>query len=123
MGIFLTLANRLEEFDSKDIKIVGNQKVIQYSNEIISLIDLNEVFLGGSKILPDSLIQVVVITFNHHNYGLIVNSIIDIVEEPLKIQGASTRPGVKMLATIQNEITEILDIEKIISLVNPYLIK
>ncbi|RUT01067.1 hypothetical protein DSM106972_070730 [Dulcicalothrix desertica PCC 7102] len=123
MGIFLTLANRLEEFDGKDIKIVGNQKVIQYNNEIISLIDLNEVFLGASKILPDSIIQVVVITFNYHNYGLIVNSIIDIVEEPLKIQGASTRPGVKMLATIQNEITEILDIEKVIALANPYLIK
>ena len=123
MGIFLTLANRLEEFDSKDIKIVGNQKVIQYNNEIISLIDLNEVFLGASKILLDSIIQVVVITFNHQNYGLIVNSIIDIVEEPLKIQGASTRPGVKMLATIQNEITEILDIKKIIALANPYLIK
>lgn len=123
MGIFLTLANRLEEFALQDIKIVGAQKVIQYSNTIIPLIDLNEVFLGAPKILPDSVIQVVVITLNNHNYGLIVNSIIDIVEEPLKIQGASTRLGVEMLATIQNEITEILDIEKVIALANPYLIK
>lgn len=123
MGIFLTLANRLEEFALQDIKIVGAQKVIQYSNTIVPLIDLNEVFLGAPKTLSDSVIQVVVITLNNHNYGLIVNSIIDIVEEPLKIQGASTRLGVKMLATIQNEITEILDIEKVIALANPYLIK
>ncbi|BAZ17514.1 CheW-like domain protein [Calothrix sp. NIES-4071] len=122
MGIFITLASRLEEFDSQVIKIIGNQKVVQYNNEIIPLIDLNEVFLGTPQILSD-IIQVVIVTLNHRNYGLIVNLIIDIVEEPMKIQGASTRPGVKMLANIQNQIIEILDVEKIINIANPYLIK
>jgi two-component system, chemotaxis family, sensor kinase CheA len=122
MGIFSTFATRLEEVDSQEIKIVGNQPVLQYQNQIIPLIDLNKIFLGIPKVFDkDKIIPIIVVNINNHNYGLIVNQIIDIVEEPLNIQGIPTRPGIKMLARIQNKITEILDIENIINLANPYL--
>jgi two-component system, chemotaxis family, sensor kinase CheA len=122
MGIFLTFATRLEELDSLNIQTVGNQKVIPYNNEIIPLIHLNEVFSNVTETLPDT-IQSIIVNFNNHNYGFIINQIIDIVEEPIKIQGTPTRPGIKMLANIQNEITEILEIESIIRMANPYLLK
>lgn len=123
MAILLDEANRLEEFPVEMIEMVGNQRVVQYRDEILSLIDLDTIFANSSSIpLAAETIQVVVVTLNQqYHYGLIVKQILDIVEEPLKMLGVPTRPGVKFLAVIQNQITEIIDIENVIHLANPYL--
>ena len=123
MGIPITQAYRLEEFPIAEIEIVGNQKVIQNRGEVLSLIDLNAVFTDSQPEIITSLVQVIVVTLNQHHYGLIVNQILDIVEEPLNILGTPTRPGIKTLAVIQNQITEILDVENTIRIANPFLIR
>ncbi len=130
MGIPLTLASRLEEFPHSAVEKIGNQNVIQYRNTILSLIDLNTVFTTINT--PDTYsptshndtVQVIVVSLNQkQQIGLIVDSIIDIVEERLETKGIATRPGVHSLALIQNQITEILDIENIIRITNPYLLQ
>ncbi len=124
MGIDISQANHLEEFPRIAIETVGNQQVIQYRGEVLSLIDLKFVFPSTSQPQASAeTIQVIVVTFHNHNYGLIVNQILDIVEEPLNILGTPTRPGIKQLAVIQNQITEILDVENIIRIANPYLLQ
>ena len=125
MGIPISQANRLEEFAYEAIETIGNQKVIQYRGEVLSLIDLNTVFSETSQSIGfKEIIQVVVVSLDQkHNFGIIVDKILDIVEEPLKILGNPTRFGIKTLAVIQNQITEILDIENVIRIANPYLLR
>ncbi|MBW4509223.1 MAG: chemotaxis protein CheW [Scytonematopsis contorta HA4267-MV1] len=125
MGIPISLANRLEEFPYAAIETIGNQKVIQYRGEVLSLIDLKTVFPDNwQNIVSREIIQVVVVSLNQkHNFGIIVGKILDIVEEPLKVLGTPTRLGIKTLAVIQNQITEILDIENVIHIANPYLLR
>ncbi len=144
MGIPLTQTFRLEEFPRSAVEKIANQYAIQYRGKILSLIDLHTVFgIADSqddysevcplpafkpiKAIPqaeDDIIQVVVVSLNQeHNIGLVVERILDIVEEPLTIKGAASRPGVLFLALIQGQITEILDIENIVRIANPYLLK
>ena len=55
--------------------------------------------------------------------GLVVECILDIVEEPLAIAGHATRSGILYLAAIQGQVTEIIDIQKIVQIANPYLLE
>lgn len=77
--------------------------------------------LGESE--EDKLQVVVVALTLEHSVGLVVKRILDIVESPLTIKGAATRPGVLFLAVIQGQVTEILDVESIIQIANPFLLK
>ncbi len=132
MGITLDLASRLEEFPSTAVEKVGNQYVVQYRGNILSLIDLHAVFGIDDSPIPqadinhsnDDTLQVVVISFNQEqSYGLVVDRILDIVEESLTIKGTASRPGILYLALIQGQVTEILDVESVIRIVNPHLLQ
>ena len=136
MGILLTYAFRLEEFPLQAVEKIGNQYVVQYRGKILSLIDLNTIFgiaddQPDNKLISqrqisqaeDETIEVVVISLHEQSFGLVVERILDIVEEPLTVQGTATRPGVLFLALIQGKITEILDVENLVRIANPYLFK
>ncbi|HEY9782911.1 MAG TPA: chemotaxis protein CheA [Leptolyngbyaceae cyanobacterium] len=129
MGIPMSLASRLEEFPRSALEKIANQYAVQYRDIILPLIDLSTVFsanLTRQQSLPnsDDTLQVVVVSLNLENsIGLIVERILDIVESPLTIKGTATRPGVLFLTLIEGQVTEILDVENIIQIANPYLIK
>ena len=129
MGIPMSLASRLEEFPRSALEKIANQYAVQYRDIILPLIDLSTVFsanLTPQQSLPnsDDTLQVVVVSLNQENsIGLIVERILDIVESPLTIKGTATRPGVLFLTLIEGQVTEILDVENIIQIANPYLIK
>lgn len=143
MGIPMSLASRLEEFPYSMVEQVGNQYVVQYRNQILPLIDLHCIFapnssqpLANSRLIAKKTsaldpkmgnggsvddIQVVVVSLGReHSVGLVVERILDIVAEPLNIKGTASRAGVLYLAVIQGQITEILDIERVIQLDNPH---
>jgi two-component system chemotaxis sensor kinase CheA len=136
MGIPMSLASRLEEFPRSALEKIANQYAVQYRDIILPLIDLSTVFSANLTIQQsspnaptdfppeDDTFQVVVVSLNQeHSVGLIVERILDIVESPLTIKGTATRPGVLFLALIEGQITEIIDVENIIQIANPYLIK
>lgn len=136
MGIPMFLASRLEEFPRSALEKIANQYAVQYRDIILPLIDLSTVFsanLTPAQNSPnpptdfppeDDTFQVVVVSLNQENsVGLIVERILDIVESPLTIKGTATRPGVLFLAVIEGQVTEIIDVENIIQIANPYLIK
>ncbi|MBR8836211.1 MAG: chemotaxis protein CheA [Stigonema ocellatum SAG 48.90 = DSM 106950] len=150
MGIPLTFASRLEEFPRSVVEKVGNQYVVQYRDTILSLIDLHTVFSshsqgftlhsqnpslqGGSGdknqggvagegfFTEDDTIQVVVVSLKEEQLiGLVVDCILDIVEERLERKGIASRLGVNSLAVIQGQVTEMIDVENVIRIANPYL--
>jgi two-component system, chemotaxis family, sensor kinase CheA len=131
MAVPLAFAQRLEEFSRSIVEKIGNQYTVQYRDQILSLIDLNTIFLTNEQstlidniaVGVDDKIQVVVVMIGErHSIGLVVEEIVDIVEEDLSMKGISSRPGVKSLAVIQGKVTEILDVENIVRIANPYLL-
>jgi len=126
MGIPIAIALRLEEIQRTAVEKIGNQEVVQSSGRILPLIDLKSIF-PGDEATPtaetDTLQLVIVSPKAGLSVGLVVERILDIVEEPLTIQGIPSRPGVLFCAVIQGQITEILDIEAVIEIANPYLLQ
>jgi len=124
MGIHLSKVARLEIFAVSQIESTGNMNVIQYRGRILPLInvisalperrvrkrDENQDTDDQSK----NTIQVIVYSNNDNNVGIVVDSIIDIVEEVFEMQSAGCREGVLGTAVIQKRIIEIIDVEKII---------
>ncbi|BAU10333.1 CheW-like domain protein [Leptolyngbya sp. NIES-3755] len=132
MGIVLNHATRLETVQSSTIEQVGEQYLMQYrvsfgeaqsTDRVIVLIDLQAVFTGVRRTLEqfDEIISIVVVELSRdRTIGIIVDEILDIVEEPLTVTGAAIRPGSQCYATVQGQITEILDVTAIVDLANPY---
>jgi two-component system chemotaxis sensor kinase CheA len=123
MGICLTHDTRLEMVPRHHIQQIGEQYVMQYRDRIACLIDLELLFTGTTRSLAEleEAVPIVVMTLSaNHTVGLVVHQILDIVAEPLTITGIANRPGVQCYATVQGQITEILDLEAMIDLANPY---
>ncbi|ALF56481.1 histidine kinase [Nostoc piscinale CENA21] len=126
MGIPVAIAFRLEEIPATAIEKVGNQDVVQTAGRILPVIDLQRIFPSqqpNPNKETETLQLVIVSPKVGLSVGLVVERILDIVEEPLTIKGMPSRPGVLFCAVIQGQITEILDIEAVINMVNPYLLQ
>jgi two-component system chemotaxis sensor kinase CheA len=127
MAIPLSMVARLEEFQKDAIERAGDQDVVQYRDQILPLIHLSQVLLKGR---PAGLekgdkegdrIQVVVYSDRRRSssFGLVVDHILDIVEETIKVQLPASRPGILSSAVIQGRVTELLDIEGVIRAASP----
>ncbi|MBD2489775.1 chemotaxis protein CheA [Aulosira sp. FACHB-615] len=126
MGIPVAIAFRLEEIPSTAIEKVSNQDVVRTADRILPVIDLQKIF-PSQQPTPNKeteKLQLVIVSPQAGlSVGLVVERILDIVEEPLTVKGIPSRPGVLFCAVIQGQITEILDIEAVINMVNPYLLQ
>ncbi len=122
MSIPMLAAVRLETFPLSAIERVGNQELVKYHDRILPLIDLYQVF-GGSVPKREELAVVVVALSANSSVGIIVDRIVDIVEDDASFKGSATRPGVRFCASIQDQVTEMLDIDAIVEMVNPHLLQ
>jgi two-component system, chemotaxis family, sensor kinase CheA len=123
LGICLTHATRLEMISRERIEQIGEQYVMQYRDRIASMIDLESIFTGAIRplsALEDVVPVVVILLDENRTIGLIVHQILDTVEESLVVTGAASRPGIQCYATVQGQITEMLDLDALVELSNPY---
>ena len=88
------------------------------------MIYLSELF-SSNQLSPQSQnvselsnIQVVVVIDENNLVGFVVEQIVDIVEQEVKIKGTATEKGIDYLAVIQEKLTEILDVEEVIKMAN-----
>lgn len=124
MGLPIAIASRLEKMPRTAIEKVGNQDVVRFFGTILPVIDLQRIFPSDQPADKTDTLQLVIISPNPElSVGLIVERILDIVEESLTIKGIPSRPGVLFSAVIRGQITEILDIEAVIKIANPYLLQ
>jgi two-component system chemotaxis sensor kinase CheA len=118
--------NRLEHFSRESLERVGNQLVVQYGDEILQLIELQQTLperrkeaRNPSLRLHDDTVPVVVCTVKGRRIGLLAHRIVDIVDEVLKARRPGSREGVRACAVIDDRITEILDLEALIKMSDP----
>ncbi|MBD2445775.1 chemotaxis protein CheW [Nostoc sp. FACHB-152] len=124
MGIPIAIALRLERITCTAIEKVGNQDVVRIFDKIVPLIDLKRIFISDEPAYQTDMLQLIVVSPNAElNVGLVVERILDIVEESLTIKGIPSRPGVLFNAVIGGKITEILDVDAVIKIANPYLLQ
>jgi len=123
MAIPLNALARLEKLAGSDVERSGNEWVVQYRGQILPLIHLSRVLEvrrdGGlapndTTFPPPGSIDVLVIQENGRLFGLIVNTIIDIVEDTTEVRIPATRAGVLYSAVIGQRVTEMLDVSGIL---------
>ena len=125
MAIPLSVVARLEEFPSTAIENAGCHPVVQYRGQIMPIIDVAKV-LGDRRAKPrhakpktaqveSDKLQVIVYAHGGRNVGLRVERILDVIQERVQLQNTAARPGVLGTAILKEKITEMLDIDTMVS--------
>jgi chemotaxis protein histidine kinase CheA len=120
MAIELSAVARLEEFPAEALEIAGERETVQYRGQIMPLVRLSEVLPGRQRSgdeVAGPLQVVVVYGGSGRNIGLIVDSILDVVDESYALDRHTARHGVMGSAVIQQRITDVVDVA---GLVAPY---
>ncbi len=111
MALPLTIVNRLEELPTDSVGYAAGQQVVRYRGELLPLMAAST--LVGE---PDSdrerrgTIPVIVINNGSQPFGLMVESILDIVAESLSAVRGNSRPGLLGSAIIGGLVTDIVDV-------------
>jgi two-component system chemotaxis sensor kinase CheA len=116
LAILLSLVARLEEFPRSAIEHASGGQVIQYRGSILSLVSLRDVLDPGAPELDETLDPVPVVVFNegNHSVGMIVDEIVDVAEEAVKIRKKTGRKGILGSAVIGKQVTDFLDLNEVI---------
>jgi two-component system, chemotaxis family, sensor kinase CheA len=112
LGVPLSLVDRLEEVASTRIERAGRRPVLQYRGRILPLVFVEELCgLSPPQVTTDAL-QLIVVTMDQRSFGLVVETISDIVEPQTATSAPVTRPGVSGCVVVQDRVTEVLDLSR-----------
>jgi two-component system chemotaxis sensor kinase CheA len=114
LALMLEMVARLEEFDASAVEHAGDQRVVQYRDEILPLVYLADQLGFPSDRDPDASLRVVVYTEGDRSVGLVVDGIHDIVEQAVELSTHTAMPGTLGSAVIQGRVTDVLDVEGVL---------
>jgi len=115
LAIPISQVARLEKVPSSLIEYTNNQEVVQYRGHILPLIRLANVLgIEEAEKPTDGLLNVVVYIENEHNYGLVVNRVLDIVETTFEVSEACRSEGLLGSMILQGYVTDLADLPSII---------
>ena len=115
-AIRLSDVTRLEEVKKSALESSGKEFVIQYRGEIMSLINIPQLFNESEEPQENcDNLEVVVHTHEGKSLGLRVNNILDIVQA--KVCQKRANPALKLLGTIitDNSVVDVIDVKLIVS--------
>jgi two-component system chemotaxis sensor kinase CheA len=121
-GIPLSTVDRLEEFGPERIERAGSHEVVQYRGHILPLLRLDHALQGYGEGTGAEGYQVVVCHSNGMTVGVVVSSILDIVEEQLDIRTHLDTGGHHGSAVVAGHVTELIDIDHAIGAAAPALL-
>ena len=101
----LALIARLEEVEMSDVEMSHNERVVQYRGQLMPLIPFNP----GHAWKEDGRQPILVFTESDRSMGLVVDEIVDIVEDNLKVEIAADQPGLIGGAVIDGHATDVID--------------
>lgn len=101
----LGLVARLEDIAADAIERSAGRPVVQYRGALMPVIPIGgELAEGGQASRP-----VLVFTEQDRSLGLIVDEIVDVVTERMRIELGSSKPGVLGTAVIAGQATDVID--------------
>lgn len=101
----LALVARLEEIDVKDVEYSHGKPMVQYRGHLMPLVAID----GSTQFRSEGRQPVLVFSDREHTMGLVVEEIVDIVEDRLKVELTADNPGVIGTAVIAGKATTIID--------------
>jgi len=101
----LALVARLEEVEVKDIEYSHGKPMVQYRGHLMPLISIDD----SNQFREDGRQPVLVFSDREHTMGLVVDEIVDIVEDRLKVELTADNPGVIGTAVVVGRATTIID--------------
>src|SRR5207253_476791 len=105
-GVVVDAVFHTEEIEAKTIEGADGRMMVQYRGQLMPLVLVNE----DVRIKDKGVQPLLVFADEGRAMGLIVDEIVDIVEERLRIELASQRPGVLGSAIVKGQATEVVDI-------------
>jgi two-component system chemotaxis sensor kinase CheA len=114
MAIPLSLVARLEEIAPERVEHAGGREVVQYRGSILHLVRLDEERPNTRRPLREGPLNVVVYSENGKSVGLVVDEILDVVEEVVRVEDAGGAPGLAGVAVIQGKVTDLLDVHAVL---------
>jgi two-component system chemotaxis sensor kinase CheA len=115
LAVPLAAVTRLEEVEAARLERTGGGEAIQYRGAILPVVRLSGLLTERRRTARTApppatgRVQLVVQEVAGRRVGLLVESVLDVVEEAIEIDHTSVRPGVLGRAVIQERITEVLD--------------
>jgi two-component system chemotaxis sensor kinase CheA len=115
VAVPLSLVARIEEFPQSAIEHAGSGRVVQYRNRILPLVSLRSVLEPEAPEPRESSgpLQVVVFNDGGHSVGMVVDELIDVAEEVIKVRQQSSRQGLLGSAVVDSLVTDILDVSAV----------
>ncbi len=101
----LALVARLEEIDMEKTERSHGNCVVQYRGQLMPLIP----FDSGYQWQSEGRLPILVFTENNRSMGLVVDEIVDIIEDRLKIELSTDQPGLIGSAVIDGKATDVID--------------
>jgi two-component system, chemotaxis family, sensor kinase CheA len=101
----LALVSRLEIIEGSRIEFAHGAAMVQYRERLMPLIATD-----GSQITADGQKNLLVFQEGDRAAGLVVEEIVDIVEEQLKVELTADQPGLVGTAVIDGKATDVLDV-------------
>ena len=101
----LALVARLEEVDVGEIEHSHGKPVVQYRGKLMPLISID----GSFNMKTEGQQPVLVFADQDRSMGLVVDEIVDIVEEHLKIELAGEQAGLIGTAVVSGKATDVID--------------
>jgi len=116
VAVPLSLVARIEEFPQSAIEHAGNGLVVQYRNRILPLVSLESVLEPDAPERRESSEPMQVIVFNDgdHSVGMVVDEVLDVAEELIKVRQQSSRHGLLGSAVVDSRVTDILDVSAVL---------
>lgn len=116
-AIALEEVSRLEEFPIEKVEQAGTYSAVQYREGILPLIDLSTL-VHGNQSAYDKEVKAFVHQRGGVQVGFVVEEILDIVEQTVKIETPFQRPGILGSAVIQDKVTDIIDLQAALKISN-----
>ncbi len=116
LAVPLSLVARLEEFPASRIERAGGKLVVQYRERILQLTPLASVLGDGGSGLSETAdpTQVIVFADGDQMAGLIVDQIVDIHDETIRVGARSKQPRLSGSAVLGGKVTDFVDLPAVL---------
>ncbi len=101
----LALVARLEEVEMGDVEVSHGEHMVQYRGQLMPMIPFHD----GHAWKTEGRQAVLVFTEQDRSMGLVVDEIVDIVEDRLKVEITTDTPGLIGSAVINGHATDVVD--------------
>ncbi|MFN8169637.1 MAG: chemotaxis protein CheW [Candidatus Nanopelagicales bacterium] len=116
LALPMTDVARLEEIPVSDVERAGSTEVVQYRGDLLRLVHVGDLLgMHGSAERSDTYSVVVHRDDDETAVGLVVDRILDVVEEEIRLSEVGLKHGLRGSAELQSRVTDIVDVPALVA--------